>query len=368
MKRYVAAVAVLAMLLVMVQGQSKQADCKKWGKLLFFEKASPSRVRECLAQGASLSDFREGFTPLHAAVFGRTPYPEVIDILIRAGADVSAHSQKSTRESTPLHRAVLVALWNPERMWAVRMLLESGADVNARNMFGKTPLHHAVGVRAKRDTSDLAQVLIEAGADVNAITDKGESAMNMTKEPRVRRVLATAGGRNAPKKPKTKSGLGALAAGLFGAVAATGAGLNEDEALAVGQDAADTVLTGTPTVNATSAAVDRTRAREEAVLRDAALAEATATATARAVSDELVNQRLLELGLDPHQFDDQHTIRQKLRERDEARLKAEPLRIRNHNTRILNSGCKCIRIKDNGEYGCLDGLVAGNNRLCDIAR
>lgn len=46
----------------------------------------------------------------------------------------------------------------------VRQLLERGADVNARNENGTTPLHFA----ARYGNTDIAKLLIERGADVNA--------------------------------------------------------------------------------------------------------------------------------------------------------------------------------------------------------
>ena len=367
MRRLLVVILALALLPVIAQGQSKQADCKKWGKLLFFEKASPSRVRECLAQGASLSDFRNGLTPLSAAVFGRTPYPEVVALLIQSGADVSAHSRAVASESTPLHHAVLASLRHPERIWAVRMLLEAGADVNARNMFGKTPLHHAVGVYKKKDTSDLARVLIEAGADVNAITDKGESAMNLTREPRVRSVLAQAGGLNAPKKRKTKSGLGALATGVLSATVANAAGLDEEAALAVGQDLADSVKTGQPT----NRAMTQVARQREAERRLAERIAAENAALLEALKAEVASYQGEPDSVEQSQAAQRRRqAEQRLQALAEQRERmAEQARDRE---KVLNSGCKCIRIKDNGEYSCLDGLVVGNNAsgkpLCDIKR
>ena len=58
------------------------------------------------------------------------------------------------------------------------------------------------------------------------------------------------------------------------------------------------------------------------------------------------------------------------RQRREDGLRRQ-VEIQQRNERILNSDCNCIRIKDNGEYTCLDGLVQNRNssrRLCDIRR
>ena len=53
----------------------------------------------------------------------------------------------------------------------VRALVEKGADVNARNTAGETPL-----MRAVRNL-DVVKYLVEQGADVNAKDGKGESVL-----------------------------------------------------------------------------------------------------------------------------------------------------------------------------------------------
>ena len=56
-----------------------------------------------------------------------------------------------------------------ERM--VRLLIASGADVNARGDFGRTPLHFAVwdgGIEA----IEIVQILLAAGADIHAADDR----------------------------------------------------------------------------------------------------------------------------------------------------------------------------------------------------
>ncbi len=318
MRRYVATVAVLAMLPVMLPGKSKKWTCEKWGDYKFFRKAGPEFVKECLARGADPNFKKRGKIPVIVTAAETTRSVEIIDILIEAGADVTA-PDRSYYNVTALHYAVSKS---PEM---TASLLLAGADPNARTKAGETPMHRAASSRNENASTGIA-LLVSAGADPNALDKYGETPLDGAYEwhkphkpmPTIRTMRAV-GGVTKKHKPKTKSGLGALVAGVTGAVIATGAGLNEEEALGVAQDAANTVLTGTPTLNATEAAVDRTRALQEAALRDAALVEATANATARAVSDELLNQRLMELGLNPDYFDDQHKIREILRKREEAR-------------------------------------------------
>ena len=65
-------------------------------------------------------------------------------------------------------------------MAALRFLVEEcGADVNARDANGYTPLHHA----ASRGDSEMVLYLVGRGADVTAVSRSGQTTADMANGP-----------------------------------------------------------------------------------------------------------------------------------------------------------------------------------------
>ena len=88
---------------------------------------------------------------------------------IEEGADVNA---LDVRENPNGRRALnWAASYN--HVDAIQILLANGAEINAVNRTGFTPLHHA----AEESSPDAARVLIEAGADVNLPNNAGETPL-----------------------------------------------------------------------------------------------------------------------------------------------------------------------------------------------
>ena len=59
----------------------------------------------------------------------------------------------------------------------MRELLRAGADVNARNIYGNTPLW--VAVFASKGQGDAIQLLLAAGADPDALNTSGRSPRDL---------------------------------------------------------------------------------------------------------------------------------------------------------------------------------------------
>jgi len=93
---------------------------------------------------------------------------KMVEFLLKHGADVNA---KNSMGETPLHWAAANA--NPD---TAKLLLEHGADVNAKDNMGWTPFHRA----AANANPDNAKLLLEHGADVNAKANSGETPLYQT--------------------------------------------------------------------------------------------------------------------------------------------------------------------------------------------
>ncbi len=143
-------------------------------------------LRAVLASGGNLDSINLNAELGNAAFFGHW---KVCDFLINHGADVNAPVDKTNE--TPLHNALAKA-GRPYYFYTVKLLVEKGADVNAKTIQGletgafmrdvrtkgETPLHRAAAYADEK----TIKFLIENGANVEAKDANGDSPLSWASE------------------------------------------------------------------------------------------------------------------------------------------------------------------------------------------
>ena len=141
---------------------------------------NPARLQELLSMGADPNglDDEDGL----ALIFHTCEYPESARILVNAGADVNARNRV---QAAPLFYA------NPE---VTQILIDAGADLSARDDQGKTTLHMSQSL-------EKTEVLLSAGADINAVDDQGRTPLHQQDDyERTIRLIAAGADINARDK------------------------------------------------------------------------------------------------------------------------------------------------------------------------
>lgn len=112
-------------------------------------------------------------------------FPEIAALLLKHGAQADAQDERGTRA---LHAVGQFAFRSAETTRAQRtieLLLEHGADVNATNAAGQTPMLLLLGARSEPGTAAdqkhllvLLRLLLHAGADVDVQDQRGVSPLH----------------------------------------------------------------------------------------------------------------------------------------------------------------------------------------------
>ena len=124
------------------------------------------RALDCDLAGYS----QDGFPLLGLAIFFR--HPELARAMIERGADVNARARNQAGVM-PVHAAA-----SARDAATMRLLLDRGAEVNARQQLGFTPLHGAAG----NGDEAMVDLLLARGADAGAKSDDGKSPADVAAE------------------------------------------------------------------------------------------------------------------------------------------------------------------------------------------
>lgn len=125
------------------------------GKLRHIIQSNPSCIVEC----------EKVVFPLHAAILSGNK--EICKVLIQSGADVNAKDRNS---ETALCLACIKGFKD-----IVRTLLLNDADPNLANDSGVTPLH----ICAIKGYADISELLVRYGANLNIRDHRGESPIQL---------------------------------------------------------------------------------------------------------------------------------------------------------------------------------------------
>jgi ankyrin repeat protein len=117
-----------------------------------------------------------GDTALHAAAAGYRV--KLAELLLKEGADPKAAANH--RRSQPLHYAADGRpgsdSWSPgKQVETIKTLLEAGAEVDAADANGATPLHRAVRTRS----AAAVRLLLDSGADPTVKNKPGSTSFHL---------------------------------------------------------------------------------------------------------------------------------------------------------------------------------------------
>ncbi len=178
---------------------------------LLIEKVGVDRLEDKLVNQYKPVDRLEdkgnslpGAEPLLYSAIKNTRHSDFVKFLINQSQNVN--SIDSQRSQTPLHALCASDIWknffSRKQKELALLLLEKGANVNARDKDGLTPFHYA----SQESCNDLIELFIERGADVAISSKDGDTALALyvasscSEEPVVKLLLAKGANVNAQDK------------------------------------------------------------------------------------------------------------------------------------------------------------------------
>ena len=184
-----AGIFLLALILCQA-GYSKPTpeEIKKQTSLLFqaVRGKDVEMAKSCIKEGADVNGIEKeetnlgrvfNYTPLYYAILKN--HEEMVNLLIKSKANINAVIDN--RGDTLLMEAIRFhtsSITHDNK--AYKLLLNAKVDVDAKDKFGSTALHHVV-FRDDPSNMNVVYDLIDAGANVNATDNDGLSVLEVAK-------------------------------------------------------------------------------------------------------------------------------------------------------------------------------------------
>ncbi|QKF94792.1 ankyrin repeat protein [Fadolivirus algeromassiliense] len=113
------------------------------------------------------TDFHYYIFPLYEAINNSYPDLDLVELLLRAGAD--PNFQSKTCSASVLHTVLINDnWWNDNTIALLELLIRYGANVNQINKNdGSTPLHEVAFAWPNRYAEEIMELLIDNGAQIN---------------------------------------------------------------------------------------------------------------------------------------------------------------------------------------------------------
>ncbi|EHK44874.1 HET protein [Trichoderma atroviride IMI 206040] len=123
-------------------------------------------IKLLLEAGANTEAHNDGWTPLLLALEAKTV--RIANLLLEKGANIEA---KDNEGRTPLLRATTIY----ENSEAIKLLLQYGADIEAKDNEGRTPLSWVIIVY---QNSEVIRLLLKYGANIKAKDNEGRTPLS----------------------------------------------------------------------------------------------------------------------------------------------------------------------------------------------
>ncbi|XP_011505281.1 PREDICTED: ankyrin-1-like [Ceratosolen solmsi marchali] len=130
-------------------------------------------VKVLLNKGADVNArTKTGLTPLHIAL--KKGFIDLVEIFLKYNIDPNIVEYENLY--TPLHLATMNDLLAPKSEEIISALLTKGADVDMKQIDGKTPLHIAASTRY---TTNRLVTLLKVECDIDCQDKRGKTALHM---------------------------------------------------------------------------------------------------------------------------------------------------------------------------------------------